>query len=311
MDKAQMDEILACLDRCKWVLNFYPDGYAVFLIKQWLKQRDRASVREVKASPYAKLLNKPVLKELIATQSVLDEQVLNDIWPAKVEPLVITLGSWGNEASENYYQTSRPGFNLVLQVNLNNQWYRALRNILSISANEVFDCGHPINLDRQATLGWVRLDLDFNTNEVLIEEVQSDFVRWMLKINQQANKAKQKGKESFWFYGFNLKTDLVLASWHQFDSIVMKQWQEALLWSALWFCDHELGMNNIYYHTFDTGALLKGLNYTKPPRSIYTDLPKKFCFELTDIAPQFIAENKRAKRRLKAQKKTAFYRLAG
>ncbi|MEJ2064445.1 MAG: hypothetical protein P8X74_14410 [Reinekea sp.] len=304
MDKQQLEEILACLDQRKWLLHFYPDCYAVFLLEQWLKQRGSATVRDIKASPFAKLLNKPILKGLIATQPVLDCKSLDQVWPTTVEPLVVTLGRWA------FNQTSRPGFNLVLQVNLNNRWNYALQRMLSMSANQIFDCGHPINTDRETTLGWVRLDLDFDTNEILIEEVQSDLVRWLRQIRLSAEAAQKRGDEQFRFYSHSIETQPVIEGWYYFDSMVMNQWQEALLWSALWFCEHELGIDNIYYHTFDTGVLLKGINYTKPPRSLYTDLPKKFCFELTDNPPQFIAEDKRAKRRLKTRKQSAFYKLA-
>ena len=64
-----------------------------------------------------------------------------------------------------------------------------------------------------------------------------------------------------------------------------KIWDEALLYSGIWFAKEELGIDQIYYHTYDSGCLLKKC---QPPRSIYTKLPKRFGFKQTDVAPEFI-----------------------
>ena len=63
-------------------------------------------------------------------------------------------------------------------------------------------------------------------------------------------------------------------------------WEEATLTAALVFLREELGIGRIFYNTWETGCRFKGisLNYG-PPRSLYTDLPRRFCFEETSEPP--------------------------
>ena len=57
-----------------------------------------------------------------------------------------------------------------------------------------------------------------------------------------------------------------------------------------YFLKEEIGINTIFYHTFEGGNFLKGIDYAKkPPRSLNTSLPKKFCFELTNQYPAFLS----------------------
>lgn len=71
-----------------------------------------------------------------------------------------------------------------------------------------------------------------------------------------------------------------------------KVWDEAILTAALCFIRRELGIREVFYHSYDTGNRLKGIEryyeYGKPPRYLYTDLPKKFCFVKTSEAPDFL-----------------------
>ena len=48
----------------------------------------------------------------------------------------------------------------------------------------------------------------------------------------------------------------------------------------------------VYYHTFKTGIRFKNIAWTAPPRSLYTDLPRKFCFRETTQAPMFLKKCK-------------------
>jgi hypothetical protein len=90
----------------------------------------------------------------------------------------------------------------------------------------------------------------------------------------------------------------------------MRQWAEAMLAATIWFLREELGIKTIFYHTFDSGCRLKGIEDTLPPRSLYTVLPKKFCFEETDRLPGFLAlENNKRMRRIKRENKLRFFLL--
>lgn len=67
--------------------------------------------------------------------------------------------------------------------------------------------------------------------------------------------------------------------------------------ATIWFLVHELGIKAIFFHTFESDQILKKIGEDPPPKSIYTDLPKKFCFEETHNGPLFIRDS--ARRELK------------
>ena len=72
-----------------------------------------------------------------------------------------------------------------------------------------------------------------------------------------------------------------------------------MLYSAVNFICEELGFNKIFYHSVDTGKCLKNIDTVLPPVSIYSDLPKKLCFESVDHGPDFIMSCNKIKRKLK------------
>ena len=79
----------------------------------------------------------------------------------------------------------------------------------------------------------------------------------------------------------------------------LKMWDEATLFAAVWFIRYELGIKKIFYHTYEGGNLLKGLEGWPPPRSLYTKLPRKFCFQETSETPEFV--EKRLPRKMRKQ----------
>ena len=76
-----------------------------------------------------------------------------------------------------------------------------------------------------------------------------------------------------------------------------------MLAATIWFLREEIGISRIYYHTHEYGAQLKRIRWGLPPRSLYTSLPRRFCFERTEEAPEFLvryATRGRARRLLNA-----------
>jgi hypothetical protein len=78
----------------------------------------------------------------------------------------------------------------VLQLNFNHQHDRLFHESIHPAQDGVFNNGdHPVlqRGDRsyyRETLAWSRLDIDFDLGEVLIEEIQNDWVRdvaWLRK----------------------------------------------------------------------------------------------------------------------------------
>ncbi len=45
-------------------------------------------------------------------------------------------------------------------------------------------------------------------------------------------------------------------------------WKEAMLSAALWFIFKELGITTIYYHSYESGCVLKDIEHGRPPRSL-------------------------------------------
>ncbi len=68
-----------------------------------------------------------------------------------------------------------------------------------------------------------------------------------------------------------------------------RYWAEYTLHAALWFVCEELGIRRIWYHTFESGLALKDIRYSHPPRSLYTTLPRRFCFQQVAGWPAFLA----------------------
>jgi hypothetical protein len=125
------------------------------------------------------------------------------------------------------------------------------------------------------TLAWARIDLDFASNQALIEEIQSDWVKGVGENHKN------------WLYGHG--------NMHEYREVLRpyaKVWDEAMLTAALCFIRRELGIRDVFYHSYETGNRLKGIeryyHLGKPPRYLYTDLPKKFCFTPTSEAPDFL-----------------------
>ena len=86
-------------------------------------------------------------------------------------------------------------------------------------------------------------------------------------------------------------------------------WDEAILSAAISFIRDELGIGKIYYHTPDSGAKMKKIDVTFPPRSLYTDLPRRFGFRKTEEVPQFLRTEKSFKRVYKRIRPVTLHRL--
>jgi hypothetical protein len=87
-------------------------------------------------------------------------------------------------------------------------------------------------------------------------------------------------------------------------------WSEAMLTAAIRFIYTELGINSIYYHTHESGQKIKRVCCGAPPRSLYSDLPRNFCFQVTDEDPEFIKNDRYFIRKTRSLKQVAWYKLA-
>jgi len=312
MDIRDANEIIACLPKERTVYRYCNDEYAARLLAPKLGSAG-APVREIRASRWGRLLDrKPVAEVLkhcgaatLCTNDLLGMPREND------RAYVLTLGLWGwRGVDRRHYQTSRSGVNLVLQVNFDRAHDRTYQHMARpVSKVDLNYDAHPICKRGRTTMAWVRLDIDLATGQALIEEVQNDWLRGARWARGAAVRAIKNGRsdEVIWGIGAAKRVkpycEYVLRH-HAHD------WAEVALSAAVGFLIDEIGISQIWYHDSDTGARLKRIRWSKPPRSIYTSLPRSFCFERTSQAPAFIVPTapKDLARRMKRGQET-FWRM--
>jgi hypothetical protein len=201
MKRKEAEEIIACLPRGRTLFYYFKDRYALMLLADLVQEG--MPVREVKASRYGRLLARPVVKRLVGRlgDGVLTRESDESHWPARPECYLLSLGTWGRDRCRRHCgwcQTSRPGVNLVLQLNFSNKHNHPYQRLIDPSAD---------------------------------------------------------------------------------------------------------------YHTFETGNRLKQISGSRrPPRSLYTALPRRFCFQETDARPGFLLPGKSARSR-SARVPSRFYVL--
>lgn len=312
MDETLLEEIIACLPEGRTRFSYFRDQYAVYLLKRYLRTAESRYIYGIKQSRLKKLLDRPVVSDLLrcSGSGALEAERLEYLWPTESEQYVLTIGRWGHKSQYSWNQTSRPGVNLVLQLNLSNQLNEVFRLISGCDLNWVTASCHPKSHKRPATLAWARLDMDFNTGEVLIEEIQSDLIRDLERLYRRAQAEPLMEEIHISRCGTAVSRKSVAVCCAEIIASQKKIWSEAMMTAALWFAHEELGVRRIFYHTFETGRVMKRIHGNAPPRSLYRDLPEKFCFQKTKQPPQFIVNDSQAYRRLKAVENPMWYLLA-
>jgi hypothetical protein len=293
MKKQDAEEIIRCLPQDKTLFYYFKDYYAPLLLSKVVG--DRTPVADIKKSRYAALLHKPIIKQVLAELggSKMSREDLRYVWDPQGKHFLLTLDTWGSDKCDYYYQTSRRGHNLVLQLNFSYQHDRPYQKL--VNRDCWFSSGSHPKLNRgdreyfRETLAWARIDLDFNHGEALIEEIQSDWIRWARSDYLYARRKLMCHKKS--------KCQCLRMDWYKtlvqyYEQVLQPYtgiWAEAMLASAVQFIVDELGLRRIYYHSYETGKAVKRCN---PPRHLYADLPRKFCFGRTDNAPAFLAQDR-------------------
>ncbi|WP_444994043.1 hypothetical protein [Aliikangiella sp. IMCC44359] len=153
------------------------------------------------------------------------------------------------------------------------------------------------------------MDFDFTSGEALIEEIQNDWLRKAERHLQLATSAIQSGRSDYSCYGEKYNAEAMLSYTQKVLKRYSKTWSEAAMFSAIHLIKEELGINKIFYHQFDTGRYMKNITGACPPKSLYSRLPKSFCFTQTSKGPDFILSNKKIKRRLNKLKNPNWYYL--
>lgn len=153
MHKQLADEIVACLQGERTVYPYYRDRYGIGLLRHHCRQQPgrRVPVAALRRSAYAGLLEKPRIKGILADcGGSLDETLLNAAdYDAAQTPFILNLALWGDERRSGWrwQQTSRPGVNLVLQLNFSGEHARFYRPLGEV--DPLFNrYGHPVARQR-------------------------------------------------------------------------------------------------------------------------------------------------------------------
>ena len=308
MDIKLAKEIMACLPEGRTRFYYFKDRYALLLLRPVCHAGQ--SVRALRQGRLARLLNKGAVREVIrhSGNGVLTSEALANYWPENFHCYPVSLGLWGCERKSRYFQTSRTGYNLVLQVNFSNVHDQCYRRLNLEEDDDSFDLGgHPTSNSRN-TMAWSRIDLDLASDTALIEEVQTDWLRYAKEAYDDAKKAQiERGKgrkKTDWYYEFT-PTQAI----EYFENAVREHlpiWGEAMLSATLEFLLYEIGVRKIYFHSWETGRRVK---HCFPPRSVYSQLPEQFCFQAVHEGPKFLIEDRTSKRKMKKIEKQCWYLL--
>ena len=309
MDKSIASEVRACLSRSVDEYPYDEHHYALNILEKVVGEG--MDIRFIKRSPYAGLLRKPVVEPLLSRcgHGRLKGELLREARECAptAHQFRITFGRWDGRGEHS--QVTRRGEQLVVQVNFPEDHDAAFRRKVKPGKSHLFrwSC-HPVNTLGAETLGWARIDLDLNANEALIEEIQTDWLReaqWVLEDTRtyKGRCCLRRDLEDEGIHG-GLKEllDYIEQDLKPYFAI----WQEVILSACIDLLAGELGIRRIFYHNHRTGARLKDCS---PPKSVYRDLPKRFCMRSTPWAPGFIQADKQCLRALQRINAARWYLL--
>lgn len=139
---------------------------------------------------------------------------------------------------------------------------------------------HPVRLDGRPTLAWARLDLDLDAGQCLIEEIQSDWLRFVTEERVALEQQRPRSR------------DLRQTRAYEAELIARyaRVWSTVMMLSVLALVRQEFAIREVFLHRPDVGYALKGMWGPAPPRSLYTQLPKAFCFRPTMDVPRILTE---------------------
>jgi hypothetical protein len=311
MELELANEIIDCLPANRTLFRYTKDQYAIYLLQRMIHEQGCKSIAQLKQSPCRQLLEKPFIKDWLSQygKAVVEAWYFEPCLITEFTHYALTLGKWGCAQDYAWNQTSRPGCNLVLQLNLPENLDGEFKNLAGCAINCITSNNHPQSQKRSATLAWARLDVDLDSGEVLIEEIQSDLIRKLEWVKSFASWCKNGDQDYFVWQQNRIHRQKMIEYCAGILAVQKKIWSEAMLAATLWFIHRELGLNKVFYNHFETGNQMKGIKYREPPRSLYTDLPEKFCFKLTPEAPSFIQQDKKAQKRMRKLNNAQWYLL--
>ena len=111
-----VSEVIDCLPKGKTHYRYYKGAYAPQLLSLMIERE--TSLRVLKQSRFKSLVEHPLVKSVAAQSGngKLDPQGLKAIWEEPSQPFLLSLSRWGGKRDRGWFQTSRHGENLVLQL---------------------------------------------------------------------------------------------------------------------------------------------------------------------------------------------------
>jgi hypothetical protein len=291
LDIRLAEEILASLPGGGVPFRYFKDRYAVQLLAY--AAAEGRSLSELRRGRFRPLLQKPEVRRILGARGGrgVDWGFLDSYFPAPIEDYHLTFGLWGTEGDWRWNQTSRPGINVVVQLNFPLAHDRAYRRYIEPREDHPFEYScHPINENGRHTLAWSRLDIDLERGEALIEEIQSDWIREAESASDVALRGFGEGelKLPWWLEEAGCDAIRLFRYVEYVLAHHRRIWDQAVLSASLWLLREHLLIRRIYMHTYESGCLLKHLASRRPPRSIYEQVPRTFCFERIVGAPRFL-----------------------
>lgn len=294
MEHGLAEEIRSSLPGGRVVFRYFKDRFALQLLAY--AAAEGRSLSEMRQGRFRPLLQKPDVRRILGERGGrgADWGLLDSYFPAATENYNLTLGVWGSERGSRWNQTTRPGFNIVVQLNFPPAHARAYRRYVEPREEGPFESEwHPINQNGDHTLAWSRLDIDLEHGEALIEEIQSDWVRDASLAADEALASLIEGelKPPRWLG--NVGCD-ALQLFRYVEHVLARHrriWDQAVLAASLWLLREYLGIRDIYMHTHESGCVLKRLDGCRPPRSLYERVPRTFCFERVVGLPKFLRDH--------------------
>jgi len=289
MKQHEAEELLSLLPHGRTLFTYGKDWYAVSLLELGLRH---SGLQDLRQTHLGKLFEKPKLRTWLGSfgKKTITAQDLSLLWPEVSETYRLTAGLF-----DGWLQTSRKGsekWNIVLHLNLNEGDARLMEKKIPERSKDPFEwtC-HPIHEGRHRTLAWARIDLDWDTGEALIEEIQNDRLR---EVKREVDYIRRKNLRTIRLGGETIDAAFIIRYWEQRLRLSRQWWDEAMLCAAIRFIVEELGLRTIWYHSPISGARLKGVR--DAPVSLYSDLPRRFCFGKTEELPKFLRKPSRKSR---------------
>lgn len=284
MKQHEAEELLSLLPSGRTLFTYGKDWYAVSLLEMGLRH---SRPEDIKQTTLGRLFEKPQVKSWMRKlgRKHFTSEDLAMLWPEETETYRLTA-----DLFDGWAQTTRKGkdaWNIVLQMNLNNRDANWMERFFP--EHDPFEWSwHPVHRGRYRTLAWARIDLDWESGEALIEEIQNDRIR---EVSDQVKHIRASQLQTIRLNGVEVKAEAVLGYWEECLCLPRQWWDEAMLCAAIRFIVQELGIRRIFYHSPVSGARLKHAG--NAPVSLYTDLPRRFCFEKTPELPAFVRKPRR------------------